>query len=409
MTSYPRTIVVLGTARDVGKTITSLGIIGKLLSAEQGYRLEEIGYIKPVGQQTLTVDLENGQRIEADKDAVVVTSLMRTPNPGYEYISPVIWRGGLTASFIDEAAKGDPVACRRALLDKIKDAYEKVAEGKRVVVVEGTGQPGVGSVAGVCNADVINMLRDMGVPVFVILVTEGGIGSTIDEIWPYLMAMNSMHTRIDGIVINGVIPDKVSKIRHYLESYYDRIYEPLYKSAGCFQPPPPIIGYVPTISELALPTMRLIVEELSEERDSNVQIIAPPDFNSQASRLVKDVKVINLRYGYERFVMSGDVVVAGINANDSVLSVVMHHQRLLSQDGPGLSGLILSCRQVGGLSQQVYNELLTVPDLPTIALDYDTAEVIQRIEHLSVKMQPYDVYKAALIAKVYEANIVRLS
>ena len=45
MTSYPRTIVVLGTARNVGKTITSLGIIGKLLSAEQGYSLHEIGYI----------------------------------------------------------------------------------------------------------------------------------------------------------------------------------------------------------------------------------------------------------------------------------------------------------------------------------------------------------------------------
>ena len=94
---------------------------------------------------------------------------------------------------------------------------------KRVVVVEGTGQPGVGSVAGVSNADVINMLRGLGVPVFVILVTEGGIGSTIDEVWPYLMAMGNMGTRIDGLVINGVIPDKVDKIRHYLETYYDHL------------------------------------------------------------------------------------------------------------------------------------------------------------------------------------------
>jgi len=408
MTSYPRTIVVLGTARNVGKTITSLGIIGKLLSPEQGYQLEEIGYIKPVGQQTLTVDLENGEHIEADKDAVVITSLMNIDNPGYEYISPVIWRGGLTANFIDEASKGDPIEGQQALMLKIREAYERVAAGKRVVVVEGTGQPGVGSVAGVSNADVINMLRSIGVPVFVILVTEGGIGSTIDEVWPYLMAMGNMGTRIDGLVINGVIPDKVDKIRHYLETYYERIFVPLYGRCMCSQPVPPIIGYVPTISELALPTMRLIVEDFAGERGSNVQLIAPPDFNSQASRLVKDVKVINLRYGYERFVLPGDMVVAGINANDSVLSVVMHHQRLLSQHGTGLSGLILSCRQVGGLSQQVYNELLTVQDLPTIALDYDTAEVIQRIEHLSVKMQPYDVYKRDLIAEVYKQNIVRL-
>lgn len=408
MTSYPRTIVVLGTARDVGKTITSLGIIGKLQSPEQGYKLEEIGYIKPVGQQTLTVDLENGQHIEADKDAVVITSLLGTENPGYEYISPVIWRGGLTASFIDEASKGDPVEGQRKLLDKIREAYEKVAAGKRVVVVEGTGQPGVGSVAGVSNADVINMLRDMGVPVFVILVTEGGIGSTIDEVWPYLMATSNMGTRIDGLVINGVIPDKIDKIRRYLEAYYGHIFMPLYGQYLRSLPLPPIIGYVPTIPELAQPTMRLIVEDLAAEKGSNVQIIGPPDFNAQASRLVKDVKVINLRYGYERFVLPGDVVVAGINANDSVLSVVMHHQRLISQHGVGLSGLILSCRQVGGLSQQVLSELLTVRDLPTIALDYDTADVIQRIGRLSVKMQPYDTYKRDLIAEVYKQNIVRL-
>ena len=54
------------------------------------------------------------------------------------------------------------------------------------------------------------------------------------------------------------------------------------------------------------------------------------------------------------------------------------------------------------------SELLTVRDLPTIALDYDTADVIQRIGRLSVKMQPYDTYKRDLIAEVYKQNIVRL-
>ena len=48
--------------------------------------------ISPVGQQTLTVDLDNGEHIEA-RDAVVITSLMGTDNLGAEYISPVIWRG----------------------------------------------------------------------------------------------------------------------------------------------------------------------------------------------------------------------------------------------------------------------------------------------------------------------------
>jgi hypothetical protein len=114
---------------------------------------------------------------------------------------------------------------------------------------------------------------------------------------------------------------------------------------------------------------------------------------------------VNLRYGYERYVEAGDAVVVGINSNDSVLSVVLHHQRLLSQDGKGLSGMILSCRQVGGLSQQVRSEINRVEDLPAIAVDYDTADLIQRIDNMSVKLQPYDVYKRDLIAAAYRETV----
>ena len=96
-------------------------------------------------------------------------------------------------------------------------------------------------------------------------------------------------------------------------------------------------------------------------------------------------------------------MVVGINANDSVLSVVLHHQRLISQHGK-LSGLILSCRQVGGLSQQVRNELNRALDLPSIAVDYDTADIIQRINNMSVKLQPHD-YKRDLIAEAYREAV----
>lgn len=408
MANYPRTIVVLGTARNVGKTVTSLGIIGKLLGPDQGYSLDEIGYIKPVGQQTLTVEDDKGHLVKADKDAVVITTLMGVDNPGYELISPVIWRGGLTAAFIDEAAAGEPIVHRQALMDRIRHAYERVAEGKKVVIVEGTGQPGVGSVAGVSNADVINMLREIGAPVYVIMVARAGIGSTIDQVFPYLMAMDRMGTRVDAIIVNGVLIDKIEKIRHYLETYYQQVFGDLYGGRLSSMSVPPIIGYVPSIPELRLPTMRLIVQHFGTVRDSEVDITAPPDFENHASRLIKDLKVINLRYGYERFVEPGDVVVAGINSNESVLSVVLHHQRLISQYNVGLSGLILSCRLVGGLSQQVHNELVEAQDLPTIALAYDTAEVIQQIEHMDVKLQPYDTYKSDLIADIYRENIVTL-
>jgi uncharacterized protein len=401
---YPRTIFIVGTARDVGKTVTSVGVIGKLLSPESGYTLDEIGYVKPVGQQVLTVIDDDGSPIDADKDAVVVTSLLNVRNVGYRHLSPVIWQGGLTASFISDSVDGDPLEGRQAFMRRIRESYELVARDRRVVIVEGTGQPGVGSVAGISNADVINMLREMGVPVFVALVTRGGIGATIDEVFPYFMSLDHMGTRVDGLIINGVFPDKIDKIRESLEGYYNRIFTPIY-GQYLSQPFPPILGFVPLIPELGLPTMRLIAQQFGTDKKTSLEILSPHAFEEHGSRLVKRMKVVNLRYGYERFVDSGDAVVVGINANDSVLSVVLHHQRLISQSGSGLSGLILSCRQVGGLSQQVRSELDRVGDLPTIAVDYDTADLIQRIDNMSVKLQPYDVYKRDLIAQAYRDTV----
>lgn len=401
---YPRTIFVLGTARDVGKTVTSVGIIGRLLSSDLGYSPEDVGYIKPVGQQTLTVMDTDGTPVEADKDAVVLTALLEVKNPGFRDLSPVIWRGGLTSSFISDSVSGDPVEGRDAFMARIRDSYERVARDRKVVIVEGTGQPGVGSVAGISNGDVINMLRDIGVPLFVVLVTRGGIGSTIDEIFPYFMSLDHMETRVDGIIVNGVYANKMDRIQDALQGYYDHIFEPLY---GRFlkQETPPILGFVPSIPELEMPTMRLIAQYFGSDSKSALEILSPDDFDEHASRLIPDMKVINLRYGYERYVDPGDAVVVGINANDSVLSVVLHHQRLLGEKGVGLSGLILSCKQVGGLSQQVLSELHRVEDLPTIALDYDTAEIIQQIEKMTVKLQPYDVYKRDLIAETYRDHL----
>jgi dethiobiotin synthetase len=403
-TGYPRTIFILGTARDVGKTVTSIGVIGKLLSAEHGYAPHEIGYIKPVGQQTLSVVEEDGTPVEADKDAVVVTSLMGVGNVGFRYLSPVIWQGGLTTSFIQDSITGDPLEGRDAFMARIRESYELVARNRRVVIVEGTGQPGVGSVAGVSNGDVINMLREMGVPVFVALVTRGGIGATIDEVFPYFMSLDHMNTRVDGLIVNGVFANRIDRIRDALQGYYDHIFAPLY-GRYLRQPFPPILGFVPTIPELELPTMRLIAQHFAASEKSALEILTAEQFEEHASRLVRNVRVVNLRYGYERYVGPGDAVVVGINANDSLFSVVLHHQRLISEHGSGLTGLILSCKEVGGLSQQVRSELARAEGLPTIALDNDTADIIQRIDNMTVKMQPYDVYKRDLIAQTYRDNL----
>jgi len=399
--SYPPTVFVLGTDRNIGKTVTCIGIISKLLSPAHGYGIDEIGYIKPVGQQTLTVTGSEGKPIEADKDPVLLASLMGIDCGTFEDMSPVVWRGGLTATFIDDVAQQDPVRGREAYLQRIRDAYAQVARGKRVVIVEGTGQPGVGSVAGISNADVINVLRDMGAEVFVLLVTRGGIGSTIDRLFPYLMALDNLGTRVDGLVINSIIPEKMTKVCHYLQTYYEQIFVPLY--GEYLQPAPRIMGFIPELPELKLPTMHLIAETLGQKSDSELEIIAPHDL-AGACCLVRKLKVISLEFGYESFLNPGDAVIIGVNANDVILSILLLHERMVRRYGAGLAGMILSCKTVGGLASET-RQLVSAGDLATITVNYDSAEIVQRIEGMTVKIQPYDTLKKELIARAYQQNL----
>ena len=400
--SCPQTIFVLGTGRNIGKTVTCVGIIESLLTKEYGYAPGDIGYMKPVGQQTVTVIGGQGVPIEVDKDAVLITSLMGIPSHGYQDASPVVWQGGVTAQFIDKAAEGHALAEREALLERIRAAYKRVCVGRRIMIVEGTGQPGVGSVAGVSNADVINALREMGAPVYVVMVTEGGIGSTIDQVFPYLMAMDHMGTRVDGMIINGVFERKLDKIRHYIETYYSKVMRPLYGDHIDLSLPA-ILGFVPTIDELRMPTMRLLSEYFAKRKGSAVEVVAPEDM-TEARELIRDVKVISLEHGYGPLLEPGDAVIVGVNANDVILEVLLRHDRLLREHGKGLAGLVLSCKEIGGLAPQI-RDLIVSGTLPTVMVGYDTAETATRVEGMTVKIQPYDEIKRQLIAKQFREHL----
>ncbi len=405
MSKYPPTIYVLGTDRSIGKTVTCMGIISNLLSVNNGCRLDDIGYMKPVGQQTVTVLDSHETPIEADKDAVLVSQLVGVWGPDYESMSPVVWGSGVTGKFINSAAEGDPNRERQALLNSIREAYERVAEGKRVVLAEGTGQPGVGSVAGVASADVVGALCDMGVPLHAIIVTQGGIGRTIDQLFPYLMLLEHMDTRVDGVVINGVYRSKMEQIQGYLQAYYEHVFPDIYgahtKSGGA----PPLLGFVRHIPELRYPSIRLVKEALEKEDSGAVEVVAPVTFENGGNSLVRDLKVISLEFGFEPFLHPGDAVVVGVNANDVILSILLLHERMVHKEGEGLSGLILSCKQVGGLERQI-EEMLSSSDLPTLLVAMDSASILQKVEGMDVKIQPYDDPKKALIAEAFAESLM---
>jgi dethiobiotin synthetase len=397
---YPPTLFILGTDQDIGKTATSMGIISKLLSPDCGCSPDEIGYIKPVGQQTVMVQSPTEGLVNVDKDVLLIAKFYGLDHRPVKPMSPVVWTGGTTAQFIDAATRGDPASARETLRKQIREAYETVAAGRRVVVCEGTGQPGVGSVAGVSNGDVIQLLRDMGVRVITILVSRGGIGSTIDSLFPHLLSLNCMECEVNGLIINAVRVDKMPKVRDYLERYYREVFPALYCCFSKITLPPPIVGLIPEVPELGFPTLRLLAETFARHEKEPVEFLSRAQPADDASAFVRRVKVRSLESGFETYLEPGDAFVIGINANDAILKLLKEHDRQTSEGRQGLSGLILSCAGRGGLRSETLAAIHRSA-VPLLVLPNDSAEIVREIAEMAVKIQPYDLAKKALVDKAY--------
>ena len=402
--AFPPTFFIIGTDRNIGKTVTSMGIISKLLSPELGFSPQDIGYIKPVGQQTSRIRDHTGNMVEVDKDILLFTELYKLDCANYRAMSPVVWEGGASENFIDAATHGRLTEERETLCRHIREGYEMVAAGRKVVVSEGTGQPGVGSVAGLSNGDVITLLKNMGVPVITILVVRGGIGSTIDRLFPHLLSLNCMDCQVDGLIINAVRPDKLDKVSHYLKRYYTDAFPRLY---GCFpqvKPPPAILGLIPEVPELSFPSMRLLTETFFDEQIDLIKFTTLSRSIESSDLLVRGIKVRSLEFGFESYIEDGDVVIVGINANDAIISLLKENAKRKAQGHQGLAGLILSCSHASGLKIDTISQILA-SGVQTMVLPNDSADIIQRIAGLSVKIQPYDIAKRQYVDDTYRNHL----
>src|SRR5688500_2348019 len=178
-----KSIYMAASSQHVGKTTCTLGLVSALM--KEGYKL---GYCKPVGQKSLEVD-----SLRVDKDTVLFADLIDFDiDP--EIHSPVILGTGATTKYLDSPEEFN-------LGENIKNAAIRLGKMNDIVIFEGTGHPGVGSVAGVSNAHVAKIVHAP-----VIMVVEGGIGSTIDMLNMNLALFREEDVPILGVIINKVVP-----------------------------------------------------------------------------------------------------------------------------------------------------------------------------------------------------------
>jgi len=226
----PKGIYLAGADKDAGKTTLSLGLLATLN--------ERLGrgaaFMKPIGQKSAQLD---GTAV--GQDSYLIEKALHL-GLSLRYTAPFVASSGSAEDYL---ATGKPGYIARRILR----AYHRLAAKHDLVVVEGTGHPGVGAVFDLSNAAVAAQL---GTPV--LLIIDGGIGSTIDRFTLCRALFQQENVPILGVIMNRVLPAKMDKVRAAVEPWFRR-------------QDVPIFGWIPYNSALTKPSLGVLNRELKAE------------------------------------------------------------------------------------------------------------------------------------------------
>jgi dethiobiotin synthetase len=349
-------IYVAATSQHVGKTTCTLGLVSVL--KEKGI---EVGYCKPVGQQF--VDFHKGM---VDKDAFLFADTMGFSLEPHLH-SPVILGPGATTDFLDNP-EGFNYQSKLIKASKIlQSQYE-------MVIYEGTGHPGVGSVVDLSNADVANLL-DAGV----IMVVEAGVGNTIDRLTLCLSVFEQQNVPILGVILNKAIPDKMEKVRHYVGQKL--------KAKGIR-----LLGVIPYAEVLGLPLMRTVAAALNGK-----VLFYEENLDNRVDETIAG-SLIDLQ-DLKNF--SNLLLVVSISRLGDALNKLTQVCRMMGHEDSPLSGIILTGN--GDLSGSAV-EYIHQYKIPVVLSRMDTYESIVKLSRIEVKINtrtPWKVRKAVELFREY--------
>jgi BioD-like phosphotransacetylase family protein len=350
-------IYVAATSQHVGKTTSTLGLLNSL--RQQGLK---VGYCKPLGQQFIDVGPSR-----VDKDALLFSKFMDFDLVP-ELHSPVILGSGATTAFLD-----NPKAFNYGT--KILKASKILQQNYDTVVYEGTGHPGVGSVVGLSNAKVADMLG-----AGLIMVVEAGIGNTIDRLDLNLSVFEQKKIPVLGIIINKAQPQKIDKVKHYV----GRVLK---------ERKLPLLGIIPFEEELALPLMDTIAKAI------NAEVVLHSDMLDNKIKGIIAGSLIDMS---EMKDFDHQLLVVSINRLEEALKKLTQVTRLMSMRESPLSGVILTGQGDMSPSQVAY---IKANKIPVLRSKIDTYEAVIKISRIEVKINVRTPWKVRKAMDLFEAHV----
>ena len=352
----PRRIFISATGQNAGKTTFSIGLIAALLK-----RFKNIGVIKPIGQRYL---MEQGFKV--DEDSVLMDKIFGLRSGlSIKDLSPIAVDRGFTERYIKGTSKS-----KSDYAEDILNSFRRVGEGKDLVIIEGTGHTGVGSVFDLSNATVAKLLDAE-----VILLAPGGVGRPIDEVMLNKALFDKEGVKLAGVVVNKVLPSKFDKIKRLIKMGFEK------KALS-------VLGVMPYQKRLDLPTMREIYEEVK------IKLLCGEKYlENIVDRILIGAMEVKEAVKY---IVNNSLIITPSDRMDMIRAMI-DLQRGKIKKNCKIAGLVLS----GGIEPSLeILALLEKHKIPTLLSEGDTYSIAAKIHSMKVKIKPEDKDKIDIIKKM---------
>ena len=352
-----RKIFIAATKQNDGKTTVSLGIIRYLQQ-----KFSKMGFIKPIGQRYLE---EEGLKI--DEDSILIEKVCGIKS-GLKDMSPIAVEKGFTEKYITKPDK-------KNITKQIQDAFRRISKNQELVVIEGTGHAGVGSVFDHSNASVAKLLGSK-----VIIISSGGVGRPIDEIVLNKALFEKEGVKVLGVIVNKVLPGKFDKINSLVRKGLER------KGIE-------VLGVLPYDPVLARPSIEQILEE------TDFEVISGKDF---LERPVAKVIVAAMEpRDAVRYITEDSLMITPGDREDMIM-IALKSFRDSANKKLKICGMVLTCDIT---PSGPVMELLTQANIPVLLANADSYDVATVVHDITVKIRPQDKEKIERVEKLIKENV----
>lgn len=350
-------IFIAATKQNDGKTTVSLGLVRNFQQ-----RFKRVAFIKPIGQRYLE---EEGLKIDEDSWLIEEVCGIKC---GLKDMSPIAVEKGFTEKYISSPDK-------KSIASQIRDSFRRVTKKQDLVIIEGTGHAGVGSVFDHSNATVAKLLNSK-----VIIISSGGVGRPIDEIILNKALFDREGVRVLGVIVNKVLPNKFDKINALIRK-------------GLRRKGIDVLGVIPYNPLLSYPTVEQILEETS------FKLLCGKDSleNTISKVLVGAMKPADaVKYMIE------DSLLITPGDREDIISAALSCYRDAQSRRLKISGMVFSC---GITPEQPIMDALNKAGVPVLLAKTDTYDVASSIHDLTVKIRPRDAAKIDMAVRLIKEYV----